>query len=384
MCKKVHVLYLTSWYPTRVLPTNGDFIERHARAAATFCQLGLVHLAYDPDLTAYYEVRQDTSKGFIEQLHYFRLPGIAKPIKNLIFIVLYIKAFKAYCARYGKPQIIHVNVMYPVVLVAYILNLLYNIPYVITEHWTGYINNPVHNLPPLKRWYVRFFSKRGSLFMPVSNHLQKHLEAIGIKGRFTVIPNVVDTTLFHPESGKTQTTVRILHVSHLKEEHKNVSGIIRVFAEVCASHQHNIVLQIVSENTSNKLIAVARKLGVLGQVEFLGYKNRRQMADIMRQASYLILFSNYENFPCVIVEALASGLPVVSSNVGGISEHITSKNGILVEPGHEQQLYDAITKMNSTYNNYSPNELHTYADQNFSFHSVGKQLANIYLQESRV
>lgn len=384
MNKKVHVLYLTSWYPTRVLPTNGDFIERHARAASEFCQLGLIHLAYAPGLTANYETCVDTSKGFVEQLHYLRLPIIAKPFKSLIFIIQYIRAFKAYCAKYGKPHIIHVNVMYPVVLIAYILNLLYKIPYVITEHWTGYINNPTQNLSPLKRWYVRFFSKRNSRVMPVSYHLQKHLESFGLKGCFTVIPNVADTNLFYPGVGKNQTPVRILHVSHLKDEHKNISGIIRVFAKVCASQPETIILQIASETDPIKVLALAQELGVRERIEFLGYKNRLQLAETMRQASYLLLFSNYENLPCVIVEAMASSLPVITSNVGGIPEHISDKNGILVEAGQEQQLFDAIIRMNATFNSYNSSELHAYAHQHFSYQAVGKQLADIYFQEAKV
>jgi glycosyltransferase involved in cell wall biosynthesis len=67
-------------------------------------------------------------------------------------------------------------------------------------------------------------------------------------------------------------------------------------------------------------------------VIFHGRKPKSEVAAFMRQADCLVLPSLWENSPCVIIEAMASGLPVVASRVGGIPELVTERTGLLVPP----------------------------------------------------
>ena len=100
----------------------------------------------------------------------------------------------------------------------------------------------------------------------------------------------------------------------------------------------------------------------------------------MKDADGFFMFSNYENLPCVIAEALACGLPVLSSDVGGISEHINDSNGLLVQAGDEEALLSAF---NSLLNNlkekkYKPEDLRDYAIKHFSYMEVSKKFHEIY------
>lgn len=379
----MHVVFLSSWYPTRVQPTNGDFVVRHAHAVSTFCKTSVIHVAYDENLTTYMQLHQNNSSTVSEYIYYFRLPRLVKWLKPFWFLLVYRNAFCSYISKFGKPQVVHVNVMFPIVLVAFLCKLLYGIPYVITEHWTGYLASAPQSLGRMKKWYVRFFSRANSRIMPVSNDLQRALQMHGITGEYSVIQNVVDTSIFYPSKQKDTSQIKILHVSHLRDEHKNISGILRVCAQVFASNP-NVVLQIVSENSPSYMHEYIHELGIQNNVQFLGYKNRQELAQVLREASYLLLFSNYENFPCVIVEALASGIPVVSSNVGGISEHISEQNGVLVEPKNEIELYDAILRMNALYTQYDSSVLHTYAVKHFSYESVGEHMYTAYQEICKI
>jgi glycosyltransferase involved in cell wall biosynthesis len=100
----------------------------------------------------------------------------------------------------------------------------------------------------------------------------------------------------------------------------------------------------------------------------------------MRNADCFLLFSNYENLPCVMVEALASGIPVVSSTAGGIPEHITDKLGFLVKPLDEDglliALQQAVGKIKA--GSYDPAELNKYAVDNFSYEKIGERFFNLY------
>jgi glycosyltransferase involved in cell wall biosynthesis len=103
-----------------------------------------------------------------------------------------------------------------------------------------------------------------------------------------------------------------------------------------------------------------------------------QIADMISQSSALLLFSNYENFPCVIAETLMMGKPVISTNVNGIPEHVQAFNGILVPKGEDQELEKAICTFLDDSIVFIPREIHAYAFNHFSYHEVGKQFDDQY------
>jgi glycosyltransferase involved in cell wall biosynthesis len=96
----------------------------------------------------------------------------------------------------------------------------------------------------------------------------------------------------------------------------------------------------------------------------------------MREADGLLLFSHYENFPCVIGEAWASGIPVISSDVGGIREHLGPAQGILVPPGDEAALAEAIAYTVST--RWNRDLLRTTAEELFSVPVVARTYLDAY------
>jgi len=98
----------------------------------------------------------------------------------------------------------------------------------------------------------------------------------------------------------------------------------------------------------------------------------------MEESDFLVLFSNYENLPCVIVEAFACGLPVISTDVGGIKEHLDNKKGLLIRKGNEDELYNALNKMLDNQNNYDKSTIRKYAVDNFSYEVVCKSFVELY------
>ena len=103
-----------------------------------------------------------------------------------------------------------------------------------------------------------------------------------------------------------------------------------------------------------------------------------ELVDLYYESSFSVLFSNYENIPVVISESLVCGKPFISTNVGGIGEHIDDYNGILVHPEHESEMYEAITYMLDHLNNYSQQEIALKALHKYDYKSVGKSIMDIY------
>lgn len=113
-------------------------------------------------------------------------------------------------------------------------------------------------------------------------------------------------------------------------------------------------------------------------IHFFGTLPWEGIADKMKNAHALILFSNYENLPCVIVESMASGMAVISTKVGGISEHITPSNGILVEKGNENELFQALESFVSKQAHFESELIRSYAENHFSKKAIAQAFDRIY------
>jgi len=86
-----------------------------------------------------------------------------------------------------------------------------------------------------------------------------------------------------------------------------------------------------------------RELGL--EVEWVGKRTLAEIADEMRAADFLVMPSLHEGMPCVLVEALACGLPVVGSAVGGIPEAVPDSCGLLAPPADQPGLTNALRRM---------------------------------------
>jgi glycosyltransferase involved in cell wall biosynthesis len=120
------------------------------------------------------------------------------------------------------------------------------------------------------------------------------------------------------------------------------------------------------------------KSGLGNHIKFTGEISYDKVGEIVRSASVFITFSNYENQPCSILEALCCGVPVIATKVGGIPEIINSQNGILIEPKNELQLFRAIEKIWKNITNYNQQAIAEDSKNKFSFYTVGEQLSLLY------
>jgi glycosyltransferase involved in cell wall biosynthesis len=126
------------------------------------------------------------------------------------------------------------------------------------------------------------------------------------------------------------------------------------------------------------LEARASSLGLGGLVRFRGRMAQREVAESMRQARFLVLPSLWENAPLAAIEALACGLPIVASRVGGIPEIVSERTGLLVTPGDPQALAAAIREMSRRFGEYDAAELGSEARRRFGFEAVAQAWTGVY------
>ena len=113
-------------------------------------------------------------------------------------------------------------------------------------------------------------------------------------------------------------------------------------------------------------------------VTFAGEKTQTEVATYMQQAHALILFSNYEGMPVVVLEALATGLPVFASKVGQLPNLITNDFGKLVSVGNENELEITLGEFLDGKLKFDPEKMIDFISKNASQDVVGKKLADCY------
>ncbi len=125
---------------------------------------------------------------------------------------------------------------------------------------------------------------------------------------------------------------------------------------------------------------LVKKLNLDKHVNFLGRKKKEEIAELMRKSTFFVLPSLWENLPCVIIEALSCGLPVVATRVGGIPEIINNKNGVLVKPSDSEELATAMEWMMDNFDKFSFAEIAKEAHKKYSYDTVGEKITKFYIK----
>ncbi|MCM5530658.1 glycosyltransferase [Parasegetibacter sp. NRK P23] len=370
------ILWLCSWYPNRNDPFDGDFVQRHARAAALYNDIHVIALkpaSVDEEVS-------NTSPGLTEQLFYFRKKGgLFKPLDLFHWFSSYKKIIRNYIATHGKPALVHVHVPWNAGLLALWVKRKYGIPFVVTEHWGIYNENvegPYPNRPFIFRLLMRNIFRNATHLATVSAYIAEKINHYVKPIPFTLIPNVVDTDVFkYIESQSAVFT--FLHVSNL-DPVKNFSGILEAVAllEKAVSTPFQLVI---AGNRDATYVELAEKMGLLNSIVFFrGEISYSAVAQEMQAADAFILNSISENAPCVIAEALCAGLPVVTTTVGGIAEMVHESNAIMVKGTGVNGLLAALKEMIKKNDLFDKRTIAASACSLYAYEVVGKSLNKLY------
>jgi glycosyltransferase involved in cell wall biosynthesis len=262
-----------------------------------------------------------------------------------------------------RPDLIHAHV-YEVGIAALVAGRRYRVPVVVSEHSSHF---SLGTLPTVARWRAQFVFRAADLVCPVSNDLRTHMERQGIHGRFQVVPNPVDTDIFAPTPPPPEPP-RVVFVGGL-DPIKRVDLLLRALAIVRRS---DVCLDIIGDGPSRcDLEGLTRRLGLSRSVRFHGYLPRSEVAMRLRSAHFLVLTSVVETFGVVLAEALVAGRPVVAGRVGAIGEIVDERSGILVPPGDEHALAEAIDQMIRRRGEFDWRTLSSGAVSRFGLDAIG-------------
>jgi len=314
----MRVLVVPKWYPWPDQPVFGIFCQEQARALARRHDV-VVLTSEARRRPAFPAFRlSGTIEGGLPTIRLqYRRPW-ARPAAMAFQIWGMLLALARLRAEGWRPDIVHAHV-YSAGLPALVLARLSGARLVVSEHYTGFQRGLITGYDQLT---ARVAFRRADLVAPVSNELAAHVEALEPRARVQVVENVVDTEVFHPPLAPRRLDpdgkARLLTVASLTPKKGHA---ILLEALVRLNRERDVRLDLVGEGElRGELTRRARQLEVEDQIRFHGELPQPAVAELMRQADLFVLPSLFENLPCVLIEAMASGLPSVATSVGGVPE----------------------------------------------------------------
>lgn len=265
--------------------------------------------------------------------------------------------------RRYQPDVIHVHNFFYMGLATLFWAKVYKVPIVATNHfmpenlllnvrWLQPLYKQVH------RWtwayLVSIHNRAAFVTSPTPTAIQL-LEDHGLKAPHEAITNGVETEIFTPRTRKSAATVAakygiaadkpaLLYLGRLDGE-KRIDVIVDALPTILASHPVQLVLAG-SGKAKAGLIAQAQRLGVASSVHFPGFIDEEDKAALYNTASVFVMSSPAELQSIVTLEAMASGLPVLSVDVAALHELCQDgKNGYLFAEGNSAALSSAAIRL---------------------------------------
>lgn len=190
---------------------------------------------------------------------------------------------------------------------------------------------------------VRASMRRAALLVLPSGFLKEVFDRFGMEGR--IVSNIIDLARFRPADAGREPAAHIVVARNLEPIY-GIDTALKAFARVAAARPDARLSVAGSGPQGGELQALAASLGVADKVVFTGRLDRDQMAALYRDADLTINPSRVDNMPNSVLEALASGVPVVSTNVGGVPFIVEDEVTALLVPADDPQaMADAVLRI---------------------------------------
>ena len=308
------------------------------------------------------------------------------PYRKLINILRFYRAnrigIKAINEELEGIDLIHVHILTRLGLIAMYHKIFKGRPFIITEHWSRYLELTGDFKGALRKFVTRIIVSNAASVTAVTKNLASAMRKHALKNdNYVVLPNVVDNIFLSskPEKGSNKRRKNFIHVSCFEDKSKNVSGLLRVIKEL-SLERDDFTFTMVGDGMDLKSMKdYAAKLKIRqGIIKWKGLLEGKPLVKEMQSADLLVIFSNYENFPVVINESLCLGVPVIATRVGGIPERINKSNGILINAGDEKALLFSFRKFLDGKIKFNMTGIRNKNRNEFSPTGIGKEIFSLY------
>lgn len=321
--KKKNIVIITNLYPLPWEPNRATFNrQQFTQLDDEFNRHTLVPVAFSQWFKYRKTIKQSDDLRFVP---YFYLPKVGRRFYS-VFLFISILLHSGAWIKKIKPDIIFASWAFPEAVAASWLSILFKCHFYFKVHGSD-IN--LHGKIPARAKQIVKASKRALGILSVSKALAKQMVEMGVeKSKIKVIYNGVDHQLFTQEilpSGNDLNLIRtppepyILFVGNVKKE-KGVIELIDGFAQIANDFPKLQLIYAGPGALTDLLKNKAHALNLKHRVQLLGSIDHNKLPALMANADLLALPSYNEGVPNVVLEAMASGIPVLATQVGGIPE----------------------------------------------------------------
>lgn len=390
MKNKKRILIIPSWYP----PDGGYFFREHSEAIQKMGwqvdvlvnRLVGIRKLMQVGLTALHRTRVEEEGALrVIRSSYLKIPGSEK------FNVqgwsrqtrrIYLK----YEKQFGKPDLILAHSVTWAGYAAYLINRDHGIPYLIVEHRSFFVWSSEEARQMVKPFHLPLFDLAYGHcinLVLVSESLKKGIQALvpSVGKRTLVIPNMIREDQFVLPSVPRKADPFVFLWAGRLEYVKGVDLLLEAVKILSDRSDRSFTVRLAGRGSLRKeLEQQAEALGVSGKVSFLGRLSREEMLKEMQRANCFVLPSRYEAFGVVLIEAMATGLPVIAARSGGPDSIITPENGYLIEGENEAELARVMQEVMARLDEFPAELIRRQTLDRYGDSSVMEQYNKLFLQ----
>jgi len=355
----VKILVVSTVYPNSKNPNFGIFVHERMRRVAELCQLQVMapvpHFPFLGRIKSGYRnslSRLEWLDGIqIHHPNFYFIPGAAKFLDGWF---LYLSSLRpVQLIRRSFPfELIDAHFAYPDGFAAALLARRFSVPVTITLR--GTINRLIHYTG--RRQAIRWALSRAERVFSVSQYLVDLACTLGLpQEKFVVVPNGVDWATFRPEDREmvrkeleiAKNRKVLISVGALAER-KGHHRVLEVLPELLRHFPDLLYIVVggpsVEGNMGPSMQATVQELGLHDHVWFVGEVPHDEVPRFLSAADVFVLPTRYEGWANVFLEAMACGLPVVTTDVCGNAEVVRDGTGLLVPFADGPAIKDALVE----------------------------------------
>ncbi len=340
---KKHILLLSSWYPSRVSPFLGNFIQRFAQLIATKYQVSVIYTIADESISEFEIV--DSKNGNLREIIVYHPKGKSFFQKIRFQIVAFNKAAKTV----DKVDLIHANVIFTKGLQFILAKRKYKKPLLLLEHASYFREEKRKSRSIYEKLILSIIKPKIDRLAVVSELLKKDIAFDFPNKEISILPYHLELSLFEPNTKKADIDlidkpVEFIHISTLDEAVKDPKGILDACKLLVKGGKTNFHLTVISDEPYTKWETYLYSKKITDYVTFKGPLKWDELVPYYQNSDAFILFSKYETFSIVLAEAWACGLPVIATPVG-IAKDLKPELGYQVEIGNPESLAKGMLKL---------------------------------------
>jgi glycosyltransferase involved in cell wall biosynthesis len=368
----LRILVLTDWFPERPGDAAGSFVRAQALAVARRHEVTVLHTRRPPSDTA----RPSLEAAADGPLRVMRLRSGRFPSLTVANLWATVAALRQMRGRHGLPELLHAHET-GAGLAAVAAGRMLGLPVVVSEHSSDFATGDVAGTTAR---FARLVFAAADLICPVSESLRLTLAEGGWKGRYRVVPNIVDTDLFFPPSSPPRDDPPVILTIATMEPVKGIEELVEGVALLRDRGAEFRAILVGDGSIAQTIAARVDELALGDKLTLTGALRHDELPPYLRRASFLVIPSRWETFSVVLGEAMACGLPVVATAVGALPERVSDATGLLCPPRDPEALAAAMWTMLDRYGMYDRELIAAEVRDRYSPTTVAEEWEAVYAE----